>query len=149
MIKIATFDNYEKMPVWVKDLFIETMFPMDRVAIFNDNSNFTYILDNACATPPDNFSEKVTWNVDHRKDGTIIKNVLSIRGTDDLIVYGPVYREWAIKIREVDETRPWTIVATEELDDDEEKVISTSEYIKYLDYEVINKKINYCRRITE
>jgi hypothetical protein len=75
--------------------------------------------------------------------------VLSIRGTDDLIVYGPVYREWAIKIREVDETRPWTIVATEELDDDEEKVISTSEYIKYLDYEVINKKINYCRRITE
>jgi hypothetical protein len=149
MIRIATFYNYEKMPYWVKDLFIETLFPMDRVAVFDDKSNFLYVLDNACATPPSNIIEKAIWNAEHRKDGTLIKTVLSIEHNDDLIIYGPTFREWAIYIREVDENRPWTIITSEELDEDEEEVLSTSEYIKYLDYEVVNKEINYCRRITK
>ncbi len=145
MIRIATFNNYEKIPEWIKGLFIETLFPMDRVAVPCDKSNFLYILDKMCEEPPTDFIERTKWNVDHRNDGTLVKSVVSINPESDVLIYGPVYREWTIRIREVDETRPWTIMVTEELDEDEEKVISTSEYIKYLDYEVVNKDINYCK----
>ena len=144
MIRIATFHNYNLMPECIKALFIETLFPMDRVAVLDDKSNFVYILDSLCSEPPKNIIENANWNARHRNDGTIVKSMFEI---DDkvTITYGPVFREWSIKIREVDETRPWTIITDEEYDEEEETVISTSEYIKYLDYEVINKTINYCK----
>lgn len=145
MIRIATFNNYELMPECIKALFIETLFPMDRVAVLDDKSNFVYILDSLCSEPPKGILENANWNARHRNDGTIVKSAIEDGYGRNIITYGPVFREWSIKIREVDETRPWTIIVNEEYDEEEETVISTSEYIKYLDYEVINKTINYCK----
>ena len=138
---IATLENWENIPLKVKALFMDTTFPKSRVVDYNDPTNFISELEKMVVKVPDDYLESIRFLADHRKDGTVIKI-----DVDGRIRYCDTMRTWFVRVDDVDTTRPWTMDTHKEYDEDEEIVISTREFISYLDYDIKEKSLNYAIR---
>lgn len=139
-MKFAVIENYHELPEKVKSLFVDTLFPNSRIGNINDPTNYLYQLDEMSIEYPKDDMGRLNLILHHRRDGTIIKKYLTWI-SDNVFEYSDVDRHWAVRIVDIDITRPWTVNTVCEYDDTDTNIISSNESISYLD--IVNPTINY------
>lgn len=141
--KVALFINLRNIPESVKQLFPNSLHPNTD---FNpsermDPEKFA-ALDRMSTTLPKMHEDPMAY-------ATCPHETMVKRQIDDRLYYGHKHLHWGVMIVNVDVSRPWHINVDAEYDEILDEVIETREYIKYLDYHVVDANINYCNPIKE
>lgn len=144
MIRVMLFSNYLDFPEKVRSILMEGEFPKNRIVENADyGGKVVEALDGMTTSGvPSDLIEYAKWKSAHYKDGTIIRRAISNDNSADTIMYSDVFSFWHIRIVSVDNTRPWKISSRDEYDDND-ALVSSYEYVKYLDYEIVDSKFNY------
>lgn len=146
-MKVALFKNFNLAPLKVKNLFTSNNI-RSRLIDISDPDNYFHKLNELAIDWPTDIADRMPLLLSHRRDGTVIKRIISIEENDySYLIYSDIDMTWYIKIIEVDITRPWTLKTRYEYDDEDDEPIETMDYIKYLDYIVSDALINYCIEI--